>query len=68
MVLSSASVEKLIRKAGAYRVSEDAKAVLTEILEDYAMTISMEAVKLCEHAKRKTVKQEDIKLAHERTR
>ena len=64
-IIPYAPVERLIRSAGAPRVSETAGIALTEILEQYGLEISTEAVKLAEHAKRKTVKAEDIKLALE---
>ncbi|MDO9517289.1 MAG: histone family protein [Methanosarcinaceae archaeon] len=64
-IIPYAPVERLIRSAGAYRVSETAGIALAEILEQYGLEISREAIKLTEHAKRKTVKAEDIKLALE---
>lgn len=38
---------------------------LSEILEEYGLDISREAIKLSEHAGRKTVKSEDIALSKE---
>jgi histone H3/H4 len=64
--LPVASVDRIIRNAGADRVSEDAKEALAAILEEYGMKVSVEAIKLCKHAGRKTVKEEDIKLASQR--
>jgi histone H3/H4 len=64
-VIPFAPIERLIRTAGAHRVSESAGVTLTEILEEYGLEISREAIKLAEHAGRKTVKAEDIKLAKE---
>ncbi|KUK04087.1 MAG: DNA-binding protein HMf-2, partial [Euryarchaeota archaeon 55_53] len=39
---------------------------LADILESYGREIALEAIKLARHAKRKTVKGEDIELAYER--
>ncbi len=63
MSVSLAAMESLLRKSGAERVSEDAKAALKKILEEYALEIGKSATKYAVHAGRKTVKAEDIKLA-----
>lgn len=58
-----ASMEKIISEAGAERVSEDAKVELKRIIEEYSISIAEKAVKFAQHAGRKTIKSEDIKLA-----
>jgi histone H3/H4 len=58
-----AAMERLLKKAGAERVSEDAKEALRDALEDYALRLGQDANKYSIHAGRKTVKSEDIKLA-----
>ncbi len=58
-----AAMERLLKDAGATRVSESAKQALKEALEDYAFRIGESASKYSVHAGRKTVKAEDIKLA-----
>ena len=56
-------MDKMIREAGALRVSDNAKEALADVLEQKASEISMEAKKFAEHAGRKTVTEKDIRLA-----
>ena len=58
-----ARVEKLIRNAGAFRVSADAIDRLNEILTEKGTHIAKYAVEIARHSGRKTVKESDIKLA-----
>jgi len=58
-----AAMEKIMKKCGAERVSDKAKAALKNTLEEIAEEIATDAVKLAVHAGRKTVKASDIKLA-----
>jgi len=62
-LLPLAALEKILKQSGAERVSDKAKAALKDIVEDIAMEIAENAVKLASHAGRKTVKAGDIKLA-----
>lgn len=58
-----ARVEKLIRNAGAHRVSADAINRLNEVLTNYSTNIAKYAVEIARHSGRKTVKESDIVLA-----
>jgi histone H3/H4 len=64
--LPLANMERLLKEGGAERVSEDAKEALAEVLEDHGLEIAKDAVLLSEHAARKTVRKEDVKLAAKR--
>ncbi|MGV8144709.1 MAG: histone family protein [Methanothermobacter sp.] len=61
--LPMAPVGRLIKNAGAQRVSMDAEEALDKALEQWAEEVSLQAVKLAKHAGRKTVKASDIEMA-----
>jgi len=61
--LSIAAVHRLIERAGAERVGDDATEELRTILEELAQRVGKKAKDLASHAGRKTVKAEDIRLA-----
>ncbi len=57
---AKARVERVIREAGAERVSGDAVDKLNKQLEAYCYTLAKSAVEIARHAKRKTVKDTDL--------
>ncbi|MFX1250289.1 MAG: histone [Promethearchaeota archaeon] len=61
-----ARVDKLIRNAGAQRVSADAIKEMNKILTDFGKNLAKYAVEIARHSGRKTVKESDVILASER--
>ena len=61
--LSVAPMHRIIKKAGAERVSESAAKALAKELEGIGLKISKQAIDYAMHAGRKTVKAEDIEIA-----
>jgi histone H3/H4 len=61
--LPAAPIARIVKKAGAKRVSEDAIKALRDGLEEYAATIAERSYKIATHSGRKTVMAKDIKLA-----
>ena len=62
-ILALAAMERLLKKSGAPRVSQDAKEALKDVLESKGLEIGERAITLAKHSGRKTVKSSDIKLA-----
>ena len=62
-IIPKAPVQRLIEKSGAKRVSAKAIDFLVDILEERALDIARQAVKISKHAGRKTVNAGDVKLA-----
>lgn len=61
--LPLAAMERLLKAAGAARVSDKAKVALRDELEEIADKMAQDAVRLSHHSGRKTIKATDIKLA-----
>jgi len=59
----SAAIYRILKKAGADRVSDDAVDEFKSSLDDIGVRIGRQAVELALHAGRKTVKASDVKLA-----
>ena len=61
--LGLSAMYRILKKSGAERVSDESADELRRIIEDIATEIAKNAVDMAKHAKRKTVKAEDVKLA-----
>jgi len=62
-MISLLSLERMAKKRGIRRISKDALEELREIVSEDGMHIAERAVKLSHHAKRRTIMQEDVRLA-----
>lgn len=58
-----APLERILRKAGAKRVSKEALKQFSDVLSEYAYDLSEEAAALAEHAGRKTILDTDVRMA-----
>jgi len=61
--ISVAPMHRLCKKAGADRVSKAAAEELAKVLEDIGIKIAKEALDYSMHARRKTIKTDDIEIA-----
>ena len=61
--LQLAPMHRIIKNAGADRVSDEAARELRIVLEDVGLKISKDALDFTKHAGRKTVKADDIQIA-----
>jgi len=63
MSLPALPFERIIKKAGAKRVSQEAAEELAKVMDEQLTKISTEAALLAKHAGRKTIIDEDIRIA-----
>ena len=62
-IIPKAPVARILFNSGAKRVSQPAADVFAETLERIAEDIASKAIDFAKHSGRKTVHEEDIKLA-----
>ncbi|MBE6488401.1 MAG: histone family protein [Methanosphaera stadtmanae] len=60
--LPLAPLKRILKEAGATRISDEAVVELAKVLEEYGAEIGKEASKYANHAGRKTVRAEDIQM------
>jgi histone H3/H4 len=63
--LSQSAVGRIMKRAGAERVSADAAETLSGLMEEYGIFLAKEAKKMSDHAGRKTLRGSDIRMAAE---
>lgn len=61
--LGLSAMYRILKKVGADRVSDESAEELRRIIEEIAETIAKDAVQMSQHAGRKTIKSEDVRLA-----
>jgi len=61
--LGLSAMYRILKKSGAPRVSDESAIELRRVIEEIAEAIAKNAVDMSNHAGRKTVKAEDVKLA-----
>lgn len=63
MYIPRSVIKKILKEAGAERMSEEAVSIFHNNINKIAFTMASRSVKLAKHAKRKTISSSDIKLA-----
>ncbi|MCL5433644.1 MAG: NFYB/HAP3 family transcription factor subunit [Candidatus Marsarchaeota archaeon] len=63
MYISTSTIKRILKEAGAERVSNDAIMIFHENINKFAYKVATRSVKFAKHAKRKTVDSSDIRLA-----
>jgi len=61
--LGLSAMYRILKKSGAQRVSDESATELRRVVEEIAEAIAKNAIDMANHAGRKTVKAEDVKLA-----
>jgi histone H3/H4 len=63
MYVSETAITKMLKDAGAGRISKEARKEFRKYIDKMGFEAAQKAVKLAHHARRKTVGVSDIKLA-----
>ena len=63
MYISEYTVKKILKEAGANRISAKATQELQKYINKMAFDVAQKAVRLSKHARRRTVDITDVKLA-----
>lgn len=61
--IPKAPIARILMNAGAKRVSQPAIDALAEIVEQISLKIAARSVEIAHHSGRKTVHEDDVKLA-----
>lgn len=63
MRITKNAAKKILKEAGAKRVNDEAAQELADSINQTAYSIAKKAVDFAAHAKRETVRKEDVELA-----
>ena len=61
--LPAAPFERILKKMGAKRVSQEAMEEFAKVMEDKMLKLAEEAALMAKHAGRKTITEEDVRMA-----
>ncbi len=62
-VLPAAPFERILKRAGAKRVSQSAMEEFAKVMEEKMFKIAQESAAMAKHAGRKTIIEEDVRMA-----
>jgi histone H3/H4 len=62
-ILPRAPFERILKKVGAKRVSYEACDEFAKVMEEKLLDVAKDSVDLAKHAGRKTIVEEDIRIA-----
>lgn len=65
-ILPKLPFERIMKKAGAKRVSDEALDEMAKVLEEKLTEVAREAALLAKHAGRKTILEEDVRIARKK--
>ena len=60
--LGLSAMNRILKKAGAERVTQESANELRRIIEDIAYEIAKNSIEMAKHAGRRTIRAEDVKL------